>query len=132
MELRVNDYVRTNKGNIDKLTDKNIIIYEVALTGFGEKPIKSSPNIIDLIEEGDYVNGLPVERVEGTWDNENDIRIWFGVATYGKKTDLPNHKYIVKDEFENDYELRFRNIAPKDIKSIVTKEQFESMEYKVE
>jgi len=94
--------------------------------------IKHSYNIIDLIEVGDYVNELPVERIGRTLDDENDIRVWFGVATYGRTIlNQINHRYTVKDEFEDDYSLRFRCIKPEDIKSIVTKEQFSSMEYKV-
>ena len=57
-----------------------------------------SPNIIDLIEVGDYVNGLKVVKIE---DNI-----------------LTMHGLI-------------HNIGEEDIKSIVTKEQFKSMEYKV-
>ena len=59
--------------------------------------IKSSPNIIDLIEVGDYVNGRLVE-----WKSEDFVA--FGRLDYA-------------------YE--------EDIKSIITKEQFSSMEYKV-
>ena len=60
--------------------------------------IKSSPNIIDLIEVGDYVNGYEV--------TSKDQFLGFG-----------NHDwYMTNDE----------------IKSIVTKEQFESMEYRIE
>lgn len=62
-----------------------------------ENIIKSSPNIIDLIEVGDYVNGRIVE--------------WIG------------DKFVAFGRLDYAYE--------KDIKSIVTKEQFESMEYKV-
>lgn len=61
---------------------------------------KFSHNIIDLIEEGDYVNGLPVRFVE-----ENRIDI-------GQAEDY----FWLKNQH---------------IKSIVTKEQFEQMEYKV-
>ena len=99
MEIKVNDYVRTNKGTIDKITDKNIMTYQVALMGFGEKPIKSSPRIIDLIEVGDYVNDVIVTQ------------------SY-----IDNIKHIAPEIKENNY----------GIKSIVTKEQFEQMEYKLE
>ena len=73
-----------------------------------EEIIKSSPNIIDLIEVGDYVNGVRVDftnidnklsyedKCIGFYDGDGDITL-----------------------FEND------------IKSIVTKEQFSQMEYKV-
>lgn len=63
-----------------------------------EDIIKSSPNIIDLIEIGDYVNG---EKVTSIQDN------WLGFGNY--------------DYYRQEYE----------IKSIVTKEQFSQMEYKV-
>ena len=63
--------------------------------------IKSSPNIIDLIEVGDYVNG---ERV---------INIIIKKHKYLEVSD----EEIVMDE--------------KDIKSIVTKEQFSQIEYRI-
>ena len=67
--------------------------------------IKSSPNIIDLIEVGDYVNGSKVQEIgEGYVEIEEYS---------GLNNDMP---FVVKTE---------------DIKSIVTKEQFESMEYKI-
>lgn len=62
--------------------------------------IKSSPNILDLIEVGDYVNGEKVINI------------------------IKEHKYLeVSDE-----EIV---IDEKDIKSIVTKEQFSQMEYRI-
>ena len=64
--------------------------------------IKSSPNIIDLIEVGDYVNGGLVEQV-----NEDYIIVA-----------LP------------DYE-DWQTITNDDIKTIVTNEQFERMMYNV-
>ena len=69
-----------------------------------EDIIKSSPNIIDLIEVGDYVNGFKVDEIDEK-----------GIYNY------------------NSYDGWRINIAScnDDIKSIVTKEQFESMEYKI-
>lgn len=68
-----------------------------------KKNVISSPNILDLIEVGDYVNGyLVIER-----DINNELR-------YIDLKDR-NMKYV-------------KNL---DIKSIVTKEQFEEMKYKV-
>ena len=68
--------------------------------------IKSSPKIIDLIEVGDYVNGHFV----------------FDIAYTPKKA-----VYIE----DNQNKLAHRPYTNEDIYSIVTKEQFESMEYKV-
>ena len=65
--------------------------------------IKSSPNIIDLIEVGDYVNGCKVD----------DIR--------------PTHLYCNQDDEDDFCEIIFQD----NIKSIVTHEQFSQMEYKL-
>ena len=118
--MKVGDYVRTEKGIIGKF---NIVKTGETIPnwngGFGykeiekeyidnniynrfvDKIIKSSPNIIDLIEVGDYVDKLRV------------------VDKY--------EKYIVAETFDE------RIVITKEdtIKSIVTKEQFESMEYKI-
>ena len=119
--MKVGDYVRTIYGikkvedivcgqdvrfdNTDGFDDylKRYHDYDgISFEGSAWKEIveRTSPNIIDLIEIGDYVNG---ERV---------INI------------IKKHKYLeVSDE-----EIV---IDENDIKSILTKEQFESMEYKI-
>ena len=76
--------------------------------------IKSSPNIIDLIEIGDYVNGSKVV----------DINI------IGKDKE----KWVWVEQMEdtdNKYGDDYVGYNNEQIKSIVTKEQFESMEYRV-
>ena len=124
MKLNVGNYVRTKDGIIAKLIeirpyleygetietkvcyfDKNIDGYNngVDFEYAKEIIIQSSPNIIDLIEVGDYVNGLKVIDIV-----ENDIYI----------SDYYAESYIGV-------------VKVKDIKSIVTKEQFLQMEYKV-
>lgn len=65
--------------------------------------VKTSHNIIDLIEVGDYVNGYYVEDVLKTFVN---------VAVGSNYFQSPT-------------------IYEKDIKSIVTKKQFEDMEYRI-
>lgn len=60
--------------------------------------VKSSPNIIDLIEVGDYVNGCPV-----LYKENNELICGL----------------LLKYKEEN-------------INSVVTKEQFESIEYRIE
>ena len=85
---------KVSLGNVFEINDKKII--------------KSSPNIIDLIEVGDYVNGNKVDFTNG--DNKlsyEDKCIGF----YDGDGDI----------------ILFGN----DIKSIVTKEQFKEMEYKI-
>lgn len=66
-----------------------------------EDIIKSSPNIIDLIEVGDYVNG---KKVINKWEEPD----WYG--------------YFIKLDGEDTIP------TIRKIESIVTKEQFKSME----
>lgn len=76
-----------------------------------EEIIKSSPNIIDLIEVGDYVNGHKVF---------DDMRV---------DTDEYGNDFIeIGIEIDN---MLNHYIREEEIKSIVTKEQFEQMEYKI-
>ena len=118
MKLEVGMYVRNDKGLLGKLISKEkdgcgfILEYEgqYAKTvwsslGNDDEVIKASHNIIDLIEVGDYVNGYKV-------------------------ADIDKSKYSVFIEEPKDYV--WQCLWTKDIKSIVTKEQFESMSYKVE
>lgn len=103
--MKVGDYVRTKTGHIFKITGSDIE-FATELKSDGELPFDAkiiSQNIIDLIEVGDYVNGEKVKSVPLT------------KCVNGCK----------KDTF------RIANCIDEDIKSIVTKEQFESVEYKI-
>ena len=117
-KLEVGMYVRTNKGLIGKLISKEKYMEGFRLEYKGQynktlwsslgndsEVIKASHNIIDLIEVGDYVNGEIVTKV--SLDN------------------------IECNYIETDYSYNRKGLRNKDIKSIVTKEQFSSMEYKV-
>lgn len=107
--MKVGDYVRTNDGYINKI--KKVNQWNVLVDArdlFGEEInianneiIKSSPNIIDLIQVGDYVNGWRVME-------KND------------------DYFFVGDENEGTWHLLLE-----DIKSIVTKESMESVTYYV-
>ena len=116
--MKVGNYVRTRFGDVGKIIEKykgigGAIIYKIDkptedfdyTNAFNFEIIKSSPNIIDLIEEGDYINGYPVYEIVEYEDGHNTIVL-----------ENDNKQILWTD---------------KDIKSIVTKEQFESMEYKV-
>lgn len=127
MKLEVGMYVRTKDGIIDKV----IIDYNghcanpnceykhisCAKNYYDEdKVVKASYNIIDILEVGDYVNGYKVEEVN------NNLNEHKGICN-----SLDTYLWVVNDldEFEEIV------IFEKDIKSIVTKEQFESMEYRI-
>ena len=107
MKLEVGMYVRTKYGDVfilDKIEDNCLIPRYVYIPCIiiEEDVIKASHNIIDLIEVGDYVNGMRID-------------------------DMDIHNKRLYREMRYDYEI----IDEKEIKSIVTKEQFESMSYKV-
>lgn len=124
MKKEIGEYGRTNLGKIigkfaflkyqsgkrDKeaviLIKDNQVINDFYYFKKGERIVKHSPNIIDIIECGDYVNGKQVSNVDKV-DNTNFIE-WTDGDMY--KTEIENDKFI---------------------KTIVTKEMMESISYKV-
>lgn len=112
-EIKVGDFIRNKEGYIGKIEK---IIYDdlekqnyyscekhnVMASGYIEQIVAHSPNLIDLIQCGDYVNG---EKVVGRGNN------CILILTDEGQTFLRN---IFEDN---------------DIKSIVTKEAFKSVEY---
>ena len=113
--MEVGEYVRTDDGLIGKIVSepyeyKDSIVHDI---DFGDNNIyneyemyqniiKVSPSIIDILEVGDYVNGLKVQGVN------NEIK-GFGTIIFSKDSSIME-----------DY-----------IYSIVTKEQFKNIEYEV-
>ena len=113
--MNVGDYVRTTGGDIGIIINcpeqlkkeyGNWLWFETTNEQRpigNENIIKSSPNIIDLIEVGDvYKKTYPTGLVE--------------IIPINKLEDL----YNIKNDIKNGFKL-----------SIITKEQIESMEYKV-
>lgn len=122
--MKVGDYVRTDNGCICKIlkytdiSDNDFYVntdsqYNVIYKSW---IIKSSPNIIDLIEVGDYVNGMLVTN------------IWIDKETGNIEFEFNNHESYLFPKSWN-YESR---VTKYKIKSIVTHEQFSQMKYKVE
>lgn len=130
MEIEVGEFVRTNNGIIDE-----VIKIEKAGSGtrfFGERLedtiiitnrdilserridlkdiVKHSKNIIDLIDLDDYVNGKRVTD-------------YYFVGT---------QKVLVLDNEKVTYEENENFVPNLAIKSIITKEQFKSVEYRLE
>ena len=111
-EIKVGNWVRTDNGIIGKYVKyrgiEDTIETNNKWIGFDiEKDIvKHSSNLIDLIQCGDYVNGKEVIM------------------------DLQKSKewYKSKDDFITCKDYTFEE---KEIKEVVTKEQFESISYKV-
>lgn len=112
-EIKVGEWVRTDNGIIGKYvkyrgiedsieTDKKWIGFDI------EKDIvKHSNNLIDILECGDYINGHKI--VNEIW-GEDDNNLYF--------------------EIEGGYN-KARYIGENEIKTVVTKEQFESISFKV-
>lgn len=120
-EIKDNEFVRTDEGYIAKYirnTDKLLFdskIQDISNTVYEEDNflwnyeiehiVKHSKNIKDLVEAGDYVNGLEVYK---------------GKVANGKE------KLLVGSYMINGMALEVVNI-----KTIVTKEQFASLEYRI-
>ena len=112
-KIEVGEYVRTDKGYIRKeVTQVFLDMMQEGKSSFG-KPLKHSKNIIDLIEEGDYVNGSEVITVYG-YDEDGNDKDGLGIC-----------------EVDDDYAY-YSYLENIEIKSIVTKEQFNSVKYEVE
>ena len=131
--MKVGDYVRIDTGIIEKLegiheqNETNETIIKLNKMGGGRYAhildinsefakefdktfsrgniIKSSPNIIDLIEVGDYVNGSYI----------------YSIVEENKNTGQPRVLFTEEDGV----------LGSGEIKSIVTKEAFEQMEYRI-
>lgn len=124
--IEINEYIRTKDGRIEKVKTVNkycSITYKTLVSARVEEKInwysesgrevneeditKHSPNIIYLIEVGDYVNGHKI--VSEIW-GEDDNNLYFEVeGGYHKAT----------------------CIGEKDIKTILTKEQYKNECFKV-
>ena len=120
MKLEVGMYVRTKYNGIfniqvlEAIRDIDCDYIEINYIRFPRNEIlKASHNIIDLIETGDYVNGYMVEEVVKVPNEEIDRVV----------------KLATDNVFGWEYEAE--ELYKDEIKSIVTKEQFSQMEYKV-
>lgn len=105
-EIKVGEYFRTKQGYIHKVKSVHKdMIWWCDLDWIPEKDItKHSSNIIDLIEEGDYVNGEQIDFIN--------------ISKEGKKRPLIRDNIYFFDKYNS-------------IKSIVTKEMFNQVKYEV-
>ena len=97
MKLEPNMYIRdTRKGKIYKLTDFGLEFRPQKTTYDFEK---ASHNIIDLIEAGDYVNGKPVAEI---YEDERCVTLDDndkGWNTIVKENEIKT--ILTKEQFEN-------------------------------
>ena len=136
MKLEVGKWCRTKEGTIFKIIGGNVDMWEIDIDYsylskcenedynsyaynknnglFEDLVVKASYNIIDILEVGDYVNGSEILDFKYEFIEENDNFTNFAVVT--------ENCYL-----ENTDSL----IIEKNIKSVITHEQFEQMAYKV-
>lgn len=136
MKLEVGMYVRTNKVGIKKIykIDNNKTKYKYLYKlknqdGDGcidlgvlceDDIVKFSYNIIDILEKGDYVNGVEITEI---YEKGDSFR---GNRNYIFKEKIIE---VANDNYETiPVEALFTNNG---IETIVTKEQFENMEYRI-
>lgn len=121
MEIEVGEWIRSKDGYIgkvkkityDNMEKCNYYICEkdnVMASNYLENIAKHSKNIIDLVEVGDYVNGNKVISVD------YDV--------------IDNKTECIELDLNNNYQYNF--ISARQIKTIITKEQMQSIEYKLE
>ena len=129
MKLEVGMYVRTKHNGIGKIVeyindpthyffkcyklDRKYINYEEYMT---ESDVIGEPshNIIDLIEENDYINGLRVEK--NKYRELYTSYVYYG-GDIGKQCEV--------------YTTWLKDYKIEDIETIVTHEQIEQMEYRL-
>ena len=117
--IEVGEYVRTKKGIIGKLVMETLTCpepsewvlminknHQEVIVECTDYPTKHSGNIIDLIEAGDYVNGMEVLDIYKPRDLWEQVEI---------RVDSRYINFILADE----------------IQTILTKEQMASIEYRV-
>lgn len=124
-KLEIGMYCKTKDGiitKVDDIDDETIYFDKDIYRFYGdgidfleknnlERIIKASFNIIDLIEVGDYVNGSKVIKIENV-ENYPDLS--------SVKIEKSDFRYGV-----------YETVFEKDIKTVVTKEQFESVSYRI-
>ena len=137
MKIEVGMYVRIKWGNGLQTISKCKNIVDMGDTQYAKEDfyihtdhsgeviyktmiVKSSFNIIDLVDCGDYLNGFRVNKIER--DKTNTI-IKIGNSTFNV---LENEEiYTPSNDNNNGYEKIEK------LKSIVTKKQFSNMEYRI-
>ena len=115
--LEVNDYVRINMdnrncigiGRVSRIVNETIYVnmnnkYNLPVSFQIDKVVKHSKQLIGVIECGDFVNGMEILHIED------------------------NKLYV---EWNNEFEEFTGFLENKDIKTILTKEQFVANCYKV-
>ena len=129
--MKVGDYVRTIDGYIAKITEiteekedingnkyRRVEVDTLGIYLFDDNldEFNSNSRIIELVQVGDYVNGIKINSVYDDDKEANDYN-------------LKHEKCLGTNVYDEDYQEKL--IYEEDIKSIVTHEQFSQMEYRI-
>lgn len=129
MEIQVGEYIRTedgikkivkiNEGKLSTYYGKYICEpkYKNSSSISIKNIIKHSFDLKELVKKGDFVNGYEVDDFDGYDEEGNYFEKDLGIPIY--------------DDANMDCIIEYRPIRLMKIRSIVTKEQFETMEYEV-
>lgn len=136
LKLKTEEYIRTYEGIIGKVLEdedigeNGVCIDTTFLDDYADETNfvkyedikKHSFNIIDLIEEGDYVNGFLIDYID------LDYKVPFLRSERPCREATTWYKDLIEKGKDYNMCLHFKQ---EDIKSIVTKEQFKIVEYEV-
>ena len=136
LKLKTEEYIRTYEGIIGKvlededIAENGVYIDTTFLNDYADETNfvkyedikKHSFNIIDLIEEGDYVNGFLIDYID------LDCKVPFLRSERPYREATTWYKDLIEKGKDYNMCLHFKQ---EDIKSIVTKEQFKIVEYEV-
>ena len=121
--LKPNDYVKLNTGeiirsmNVSPIKGNKVYYANGDDCWFDISAVRNfSSNIIDLIELGDLVRLFMEDDID-----KEDTNIFEVIAITDDKKEI--------GVFTSDFEIEF--VPKENLRGIVTKEQFESMEYKL-
>ena len=119
----INGYVPPRIAKITDCSDKDLIKIDNGQVILRNDILKARKNIIDLIQTGDYVNGYKVlEICIGNFELNNPLNVKALKLEFIKEDINPNIPFF----------KRYNFITNSEIKSIVTKEQFDLMKYEVD
>jgi len=134
MELKEGMYVRTEKGKIIKIEKLHIYEHDKILVNINGylvnslEILKASYNIIDLIEEKDFCE---IEFYSERYKERVKRIFEVGYVARGERSHISfENAHCQLDIINGEWSKHDKCLNP-EIKSIVTKEQFESVSYKV-
>lgn len=123
-KIEVGEFVRTEDGYIGKCQKIDVYYGDVLIRTELKRVIydfevaNHSFDIKDLVEKGDFVNGYEVDDFDGYDEEGNYFENDLGIPIY--------------DDANMDCIVEYRPIRLMEIKSIVTREMFQKVEYRME